>query len=240
MMVLKPPHNASPVSTNLPSHRDHHLARSAAIVAMKRRRCRASTSSTSAPSPSLEAHPPPLADTIPLRPRTTMELARVGFYRVADRLFVGMRPDRIRFIDLHRLGVKHVISLEDRWSLFPGAGILRRERAHADNARISFLHMPLSPFWPLSFPKVARVLQHMCDESKHPIYVHCYFGQERALFLAGLLRVYCDNWTPERAYEEMRAHGFRPWLVPIMTAQYWRWSRSEKKRAMFAKDIRHD
>lgn len=152
-----------------------------------------------------------------------------GFYRVADRLFVGKRPDEQRLRELQALGVRHIVNLEDGLSL--SRPLRRHEHESAARHGMDVMDRPMSPLLPLRFKNVAEVIRFMTNRDNQPLYVHCLFGQERALFLAALIRVYYDGWTPERAYREMRDYGYRPYLVPVLTIQYWRWSRSASKRA---------
>jgi hypothetical protein len=154
---------------------------------------------------------------------------RHGFYKIADRLFVGNRPTEARMCELARLGVRNVVSLEDRFSALPRTH--RREHCWGHKYGMRVHVMPVSPVFPLRFSTIAEIIRFMTEVNNQPIYVHCLFGRERALLLAGLIRIYYDGWAPEVAYAEMREQGYRPWLVPVMTMQFHHWGHSPKVRA---------
>ena len=46
------------------------------------------------------------------------------------------------------------------------------------------------------------------DPSNYPILIHCRAGLHRTGCMAAIYRMEYQGWTPERAVDEMRAHGF--------------------------------
>ncbi len=54
----------------------------------------------------------------------------------------------------------------------------------------------------------------LSDPQRQPVYVHCDHGVDRTGMVLAAYRIQVDGWTFERAYEEMRSHGFHEeWLV---------------------------
>jgi len=66
--------------------------------------------------------------------------------------------------------------------------------------------------WELSFAQ---------NQSSTDFYlIHCTHGQDRTGYIVGRFRVLSQGWTKDRAYAEMRAHGFHPELLGLYEA--WR------------------
>ena len=73
--------------------------------------------------------------------------------------------------------------------------------------------MNASPIAP-SKKHVDQALAIMRNKDYQPVYVHCVLGRDRTSLLMGLYRIYFMGTKPDRAYEEMKAAGFRDaWFV---------------------------
>lgn len=50
------------------------------------------------------------------------------------------------------------------------------------------------------------ILATIDDPANHPIYVHCYYGDDRTGMIIALYRVVYENWAPVDAFHEWKAH----------------------------------
>ncbi|MEO7161936.1 MAG: hypothetical protein ABI041_03350 [Bdellovibrionia bacterium] len=132
-----------------------------------------------------------------------------GFNEIDPGLYRGSRPWRQKDFDqLKSIGIKTILSLE----AFPISSWPEEKRARKNG--INFINKRIfsfSPFIPKS--KMLEILDIMKDESRRPLYVHCWFGADRTGLVVGMYRMHVQNWTPEAAFEEMRQYGFNPSVV---------------------------
>ncbi len=105
---------------------------------------------------------------------------------------------------MKQLRIKTILSLEKE--VF---GEVRKEREWAEKLGIVFLNVPLNGVFPPETAQVDRALAVVRNESNWPLYVHCDHGYDRTGFVIGAYRVLVQEWTPERAYEEMKGVGWR-------------------------------
>jgi protein tyrosine phosphatase (PTP) superfamily phosphohydrolase (DUF442 family) len=79
---------------------------------------------------------------------------------------------------------------------------------------LKYVHIPLGYSKPTkaqidSFMKVVK------NPQNQPVYVHCRQGADRTGALIGIYRLEEGGWTFKQAYGEMRAHHFKPWMLPL-------------------------
>jgi hypothetical protein len=125
---------------------------------------------------------------------------------VSGEIFAGCRPrTQADFDGLRREGVRTILSLEALpWHIWP-------ERRRAREIGLIYRNVPImaSPLEP-SEQQVKRALLTLTDQALHPIFLHCFLGEDRAVFIIGLYRIYYEHWTPEAAWQEMLRSGFHP------------------------------
>jgi tyrosine-protein phosphatase SIW14 len=59
---------------------------------------------------------------------------------------------------------------------------------------------------------VDEFLSLMDDKDAYPVLIHCKAGLHRTGVLTAVYRMEYQDWTPEEAYGELRAHGFGDWV----------------------------
>jgi tyrosine-protein phosphatase SIW14 len=136
------------------------------------------------------------------------------FHQVAPGIFRGARPGKQGVQELARLGFKTDLNLDsddDEAEL---------ERGWAHDQGLQFIDERLSGFWRPNATQVRRILEFVKNPSNHPIFIHCKHGRDRTGLIVALHRVFHENWTPEQAYDEWRAMGYRPILF-LLEDFYW-------------------
>jgi len=132
------------------------------------------------------------------------------FDQVAEGFYRGGQPRRQGFEYLKQIGVKTVINL-------------RAENQEAEEVKslgFHYVHIPMSPWERVSESKIQMFLQVLRDRDSYPVFVHCERGADRTGFMVGLYRIAFQGWSPDRAYEEARAHGMRPWYLSLKHQLY--------------------
>jgi hypothetical protein len=123
---------------------------------------------------------------------------------------------------VRRLHIRTVINVQDE---FPDPDLDRtfwrpgtvKERALCESLGVRYVH--LKPelisrrLVPLCRPPVIEeFLAVMDDPDSYPVLLHCHAGLHRTGVLAAVYRMEYQGWTREQAWQEMRAHGFGPWV----------------------------
>jgi len=103
---------------------------------------------------------------------------------------------------LSELKVRTIVSF--RWS----SGVIVQERLETEAFGINYVSIPLN-YW--TYPSVKAVDQFFSivdDEEKHPVYLHCKHGSDRAGLLVAIYRMAREGWSADEAYREMKECGF--------------------------------
>jgi len=132
-------------------------------------------------------------------PTWAVPLERPGLpnlQRVSPLIYRGAQPTREGFLELHKLGVKSVISLR----AFHADDI----PVDADLAyeRISF------KAWHPEVEDVVRLLKLVSDPARAPVFVHCQWGSDRTGMMIAIERIALEGWSKQAALEEMTQGGF--------------------------------
>jgi hypothetical protein len=80
------------------------------------------------------------------------------------------------------------------------------ERALAGWSDVAFIHKGF--MWNQTYPAefIDDILATIADPANQPIYVHCYFGDDRTGMVIALYRVVYEDWAPIDAFHEWKAH----------------------------------
>jgi tyrosine-protein phosphatase SIW14 len=92
------------------------------------------------------------------------------------------------------------------------------EKYQAKHIRIAPYDGPLKPGQSPLFPVSQSFLEVMDDPNNYPILVHCYKGRDRTGAMCAITRIEFDQWTADRALEEMQEYGFDPAKDPAARA----------------------
>ncbi|MEK6555679.1 MAG: hypothetical protein AABZ31_10590 [Bdellovibrionota bacterium] len=137
--------------------------------------------------------PPPYQDT----PVERFGEIEAGLYRSAQP------EDGLQLAALKEMGIKTILSFQtDKKKIAAEAAI-------AKSLGLKFISRPLDGFWRPKPEEANEVQGYMNDHSLRPLLIHCSHGRERTGLMGGLYRYYTNKWTPQEAYKEMKAYGFR-------------------------------
>jgi len=123
-----------------------------------------------------------------------------GFYR-------GGQPSRAGLEQLHRMGMKTIISLRQP------SKAMQQEQRLAEQLGMRWVNIPMWFWWRPSDRQVHEFLAIVDDPANRPVFVHCLQGWNRAGMLTAIYRVARQGWEPRRAYAEARRFGLVPWNI---------------------------
>lgn len=124
------------------------------------------------------------------------------FHQVTKDIFRGARPEEAGLRALTGMKIKTIINLDDdRYAN-------GQEKRIAASLGLRYIERPMSGFFAPTDRQVDEILSQVNNPDNYPVFVHCRFGQDRTGLIFGLYRVLLQNWTPEKAYNEMLQYNF--------------------------------
>ncbi len=119
-----------------------------------------------------------------------------NLYKVGDGLYRSEQPNDAAFREVSKFGVGEVLNLREYHSdddEAEGAGLILH-RIKIDTGAISQDQL---------FEALAIVINR-----KSPMLVHCWHGSDRTGAVIAAYRVVVENWTKEKAIDELVAGGY--------------------------------
>jgi hypothetical protein len=127
------------------------------------------------------------------------------------KLWRGGQPSKAGWAHLKKLGVQKVVKLNTSRAAAEAAEI----RAHG----MTPVFLPIG-LWQqtVGCPDRHALCSAVDGLKSEKTYVHCTHGEDRTGLFVGLYRVRVQQWTRERAYDEMKKRGFHPILKGLVRA----------------------
>ncbi len=115
-----------------------------------------------------------------------------NLYRLNDSLYRSEQPSKKGFKDLEALDVKTVINLR-RWD---------KNRRKADGTELQLVNLPLKA-GKLTEDQIIMALKAI-QVAESPVLIHCWHGSDRTGAVIAAYRIIFEDWTKEKAIEELR------------------------------------
>jgi protein tyrosine/serine phosphatase len=119
-----------------------------------------------------------------------------NLYVLNDSIYRCEQPDSLGFTIIDSIGIKSVLNLRSN---------------HTDNEHI--YRLPLNLYniemvpYDIGDEEIVKVLR-ILENSPKPIVVHCYYGSDRTGVVIAMYRIIFQNWTKEKALNEMKDGGY--------------------------------
>lgn len=131
-----------------------------------------------------------------------------NFQKVSKTLWRGAAPSSEGMRQLAKAGVKTVVDLR-----LPGSAS-KKESAVARELGLKYVHIPMG-YTATSPEKVNAFLRAANNPDNQPVFIHCRQGADRTGTMVAIYRMLVQGWSFEKAYEDMRQHHFKPWLLAL-------------------------
>lgn len=135
-----------------------------------------------------------------------------NFHQVNPWLYRGGAPEAAGVEKLAKLGIKTIVDLEGGWFKKEPSEI-KVERQWAGKAGMKFFHVPMHPLFSPKIKDIDKALAYIADPHNKPVFVHCERGSDRTGIVIAAYRIKIEKWTVPQAYKEMKACGYRRWLL---------------------------
>jgi protein tyrosine/serine phosphatase len=129
-----------------------------------------------------------------------------NFHQVDKVLYRGGQPNENGLIELKKIGIKTIVCLRDE-----NKDEVKAEIELASKLGVEFVSIPLSVYRMPTDEQVLRFLDIVTDESKQPVFIHCYSGRDRTGAMVAMYRVVVQGWTIKQAYKEAKNLGLWPY-----------------------------
>jgi hypothetical protein len=152
----------------------------------------------------------------------------MNLWEIAPGVYAGGAPrTQADYQRLQCLGIKTIVDVRD-----PYPRLAARAECGADAYCLNRVAIPLG-YRPMCNNTPELVLQIMTDAEQLPVYIHCNLGRDRAALVVALYRVRYLGWSPETAYNVMRAQRFNPFLRGL-DEYFWAYATAAPSAALAA------
>jgi len=131
-----------------------------------------------------------------------------NFEKVSREIWRGGVPSDQALKALAHDGAKTIVDLR-----MDGSGV-NKEGDCVKRLGMKYYHFPLG-FNAPEPDKLRGILAIMTNPANQPVFVHCRQGADRTGMLIGIYRMVWQGWTFPRTWDEMRKHGFKPFLLTM-------------------------
>jgi protein tyrosine phosphatase (PTP) superfamily phosphohydrolase (DUF442 family) len=125
------------------------------------------------------------------------------FGTVSTQLYRGAQPQNDGFVELKKMGIDIVVNFRHE----PDA--IARERAVVEGQGMRYVTIPWRGKQDPKTEQVAEFLELLRANANKKVFAHCERGAERTGVMVACYRMSSENWTPERALNEMEKFRFR-------------------------------
>jgi len=137
-----------------------------------------------------------------------------NFAQVSPKIWRGAVPSDISLEDLANHGVKTIVDLR-----MDGDGC-EHEHVYVHRLGVQYIHIPMKLQSPSS-QQIVQFLNVVNNKNNLPVFIHCRQGADRTGVLIGIYRILVQGWSFDKAYDEMRDHHFKPFLVGMKKTVAW-------------------
>ncbi len=130
-----------------------------------------------------------------------------NLYRVDEGLYRSDQPSRAGFRELWDMGVREVLNLRS----------MRNDDHKARGLGLRLHHIRMNAGNPETeeFVEALRIIR----DRRGPLVIHCWHGSDRTGIVTALYRMVFQDWTRERAIDELKygGYGYHPVFGDIIT-----------------------
>lgn len=120
-----------------------------------------------------------------------------NLHQVSSTLYRSGQPTKVGMKHLEQMNIKTVINLR----------YFHSDIDSLAGTNLNSQEIPLG-ILPPSEEALLQFLQTTIDTSKTPALVHCYAGSDRTGVMVATYRIIVQNWSKEKAIEEMMRGGY--------------------------------
>ncbi len=119
-----------------------------------------------------------------------------NFYKIDDKVYRSEQPDDDAMEEIENFGIKQVLNLRNFHS----------DNDEAEDTKLILEKVKMNAS-EVNQEQIVQALQ-IINNSKGPTLVHCWHGSDRTGVVIASYRIVCQNWTKEKAIDEMRHGGY--------------------------------
>lgn len=119
-----------------------------------------------------------------------------NFYKIDDKLYRSEQPDDDAMKEVEQFGIKQVLNLRN----------FHTDADEAEDTKLTLRKVKMNASG-VTLEQIIEVLK-IINSSKGPTLVHCWHGSDRTGVVVASYRIINQNWSKEKAIDEMRHGGY--------------------------------
>jgi len=123
-------------------------------------------------------------------------------------LYRGAQPSSAGYAELKKFGITTVVDFRDE------KDEIAKERTAVEALGMKYISIPCRGSDIPNNGQVSSFLQLVSSDSKQKIFVHCKEGRDRTGVMVAAYRMAYENWTVDKAVQEMYAYHYHHFLLP--------------------------
>lgn len=131
-----------------------------------------------------------------------------NYGQVSAMLYRGGQPLEAGYAELKKFGITTVVNFRDE------KDEIAKERAGVEALGMKYISIPWRGSDIPNNGQVSSFLQLMSSDPKQKIFVHCKEGRDRTGVMVAAYRMAFENWTADKAVQEMNAYHYHHFMLP--------------------------
>ena len=119
-----------------------------------------------------------------------------NLYKMNDSIYRSEQPESKEFQDLQKLGIKSILNLRDD----------RSDTSELKFTKLNYYQIKIVTA-NFSDSEIVAALK-IIKNSPKPLLVHCKHGSDRTGVVTAIYRIIFENWTKQKAIDELKNGGF--------------------------------
>ncbi len=132
-----------------------------------------------------------------------------NFYIIDSIYYRGGQPNLAGYKYLKSIKIKTIIDLR-----FHSKKKSAKNKTKLEKMGFNYINIALNPFTAPTKEQIDKFLRIINTPACQPVYVHCFFGNDRTGLMSAIYRIVKYNWMFSQAYDEMKNSGYKFYLFP--------------------------
>jgi len=132
----------------------------------------------------------------------------LNYGQVSAILYRGAQPSSAGYEELKNFGITTVVNFRDE------KDEIAKERAAVEALGMKYISIPWRGSEMPNNAQVSSFLQLVSSDPKQKIFVHCKEGRDRTGVMVAAYRMAFENWTVDKAIQEMYAYHYHHFMLP--------------------------
>lgn len=113
-------------------------------------------------------------------------------------LYRSARLSKANYREAKKLGIRTVVNFEEEH---------QQEKGWAQEVGIQYRSIPIGGMDCPTKSQIEKALALIASDANQPVLIHCHYGKDRTGIVSAAYRIRYQNWSVQRAIDELRDMG---------------------------------